>query len=50
MFEDNSCISMSADQRSNLSALLPFDLKLVSVKFVGLGLALPTFSFGFCNG
>lgn len=26
---------------------IPFDLKLVSVKFAGLGLALPTLSFGF---
>lgn len=28
---------------------LHFDLKLVSVKLVGLARALPTFNFGFCQ-
>jgi hypothetical protein len=29
---------------------IPLDRKLVSVKFSGFALALPTFSLGFCGG
>lgn len=50
LIQDNCWRRFSFVTVRTIGRIAPLDRKLVSVKFSGLGLALPTLSLGFWNG
>lgn len=49
LVEDNCWSDQLGARLLEVRSSLPLDRKLVSVKFSGLALALPTLSLGFCG-